>query len=446
MSGKRRKRRKQDLAKILRLLILALILSAAFVCQLTFSVTHIEISGNWHESEEAVESLICRGPLKNNTLFLSAFYNNKKIKGNSFIDTVDVRYVKKDSVSVQVNEKHLVGYVRHAGSYWYFDQSGTVLVQSAYNESQYKALARGEAPPSGPVEELPDASASSAAESVTGTGAESWTESGMESGAESWTESAVESGADSGEETAQKSALIRPDMYMTDEETYVEPETAEYDEGYDDTYDETDTEETYDGTDAEEEYSEDWEEDTYNSEEEYYDEEEKYEDDGQDEVILIQPELTDEASPTPIPAQEPGEDMVTPIPAEEMLIKEYTPEDTFEGNYIPEISGLQLFEVSVGERLPARYASIYTALGTLKTYVEENGMYPSSVDLSKRGQLQIHFNDVNVNLGTGDNLWNRLNVLKQVLDELLGRSGTLHLENYDGSESRLIFSKNEKNS
>ena len=137
---------------------------------------------------------------------------------------------------------------------------------------------------------------------------------------------------------------------------------------------------------------------------------------------------------------------VTPIPAEEVLVKEYTSEDTFAENYIPEITGLVISGAAVGERLPVKYSSIYEALGALKTFAEENSIYPTSVDVSDKGNLQLHFNDVTVNLGDGSHIEKRLDAFKHIIYELLGRSGTLHLEKYDGTQSRLIFSKNEKNS
>ena len=154
----------------------------------------------------------------------------------------------------------------------------------------------------------------------------------------------------------------------------------------------------------------------------------------------------EDSSPTPIPADESSVSTITPIPAEEELVKEYTSEDTFAENYIPEITGLDISGASVGERLPMRYSSIYSALGALKSFAEGNSIFPTSVDVSDKGNLQLHFNDVTVNLGDGSHIERKLDVFKHIIYELLGRSGTLHLENYDGTQSRLIFSKSEKNS
>ena len=432
MSGKRRKKRRRLIKNLLWILTVALILSAAFVCLFVFRVTDIKVSGNCHESDSEVAEMIQKGPMRDNTLFLCLAFNDRKIRGNSFMETVDVAYVKHDTVKVTVREKSLVGYVKHDDRYWYFDRNGVVRVESAMNESGYKALMNEEAlPGDAPVLEPSPKDAQS----------------------ENTTESAADASVSTAEEPDSSAYQVKSVNYLTDEETYVDPDNAEYEEDYDeygdyeedyddggDIYENADNEDSYDeGSDNEENYDGEYDNEGYS--EEYGD----YEEDG-DETILIQPELTDDASPTPIPADESSVSSVTPIPAEEVLVKEYASEDTFAENYIPEITGLRISGAAVGEKLPVRYSSIYKALGALKSFAEENSIYPTSVDVSDKGNLCLHFNDVTVDLGDGAHIERRLDVFKHIIYELLGRSGTLHLENYDGTQSRLIFSKNEKNS
>jgi hypothetical protein len=126
-------------------------------------------------------------------------------------------------------------------------------------------------------------------------------------------------------------------------------------------------------------------------------------------------------------------------PVTTMMEEGMSPEDMLE-YFLGEL------DLKINEKLPVRYSSIYKALGALKSFAEENSIYPTSVDVSDKGNLCLHFNDVTVDLGDGAHIERRLDVFKHIIYELLGRSGTLHLENYDGTQSRLIFSKNEKNS
>lgn len=446
MSGKRRKRRKRYIRNILWIFTVALILSAAFVCLFMFRVTDIKVKGNCHESDKEVAAMIQKGPLRDNTLFLCLAFNDRKIKGNSFLDSVDVTYVKHDTVSVTVKEKFLVGYVKNNNRYWYFDRKGVVRVGSALNESEYKARQSGD---------ILSQDAASGQAALNGTMGESNSELELNA-SESKLNSAADASESTSENTDSSAYHVKSVSYLTDEETYVDPDTAEYEDGYGD---DTDYEDDYDGdgdydgnsdydgnADYDEEYDTGDDTGDYDGYEGYSEEDGDRAEDGDEETILIQPELIDDTAPTPLPADESSVSLVTPIPAEEVLVKEYTSEDTFAENYIPEITGLRISGAAVGERLPVKYSSIYEALGALKTFAEENSIYPTSVDVSDKGNLQLHFNDVTVNLGDGSHIEKRLDVFKHIIYELLGRSGTLHLEKYDGTQSRLIFSKNEKNS
>ncbi len=425
---------------------MALILSAAFVCLFMFRVTDIKVKGNCHESDKEVAAMIQKGPLRDNTLFLCLAFNDRKIKGNTFVDSVDVAYVKHDTVNVTVKEKPLVGYVKYDDRYWYFDRKGVVRVGSVMNESGYKALQSGQMLPG-------DASSGQAAGN--GTMGESKSDPAPNA-SESNLDSAADTSESAPEESDSSAYHVKSVNYLTDEETYVDPDTAEYEDGYGD---DTDYEDDYGGdgdydrnadydgnADYDEEYDTGEEAGDYDGYEEYSEEDGDRAEDGDEETILIQPELIDDTAPTPIPADESSVSLVAPIPAEEVLVKEYTSEDTFAENYIPEITGLKISGAAVGERLPVKYSPIYEALGALKTFAEENSIYPTSVDVSDKGNLQLHFNDVTVNLGDGSHIEKRLDVFKHIIYELLGRSGTLHLEKYDGTQSRLFFSKNEKNS
>ena len=213
MSGKRRKRRKRFIRNLFRILTVALVLSAAFVCLFMFRVTDIKVTGNCHESDKEVLELIQKGPLRDNALFLSLAFNDRKIRGNSFVDTVDVTYVKHDTVSVTVKEKSLVGYVNYDDRYWYFDRSGVIRVVSAMNESGYKALYSGETLPQD--------------ESLSGSALNG------EPGGENKTDSSTDATGSGAEGTDSAAFYVKSGNYLTDEETYVEAETADYEDDYD---------------------------------------------------------------------------------------------------------------------------------------------------------------------------------------------------------------------
>lgn len=113
-----------------------------------------------------------------------------------------------------------------------------------------------------------------------------------------------------------------------------------------------------------------------------------------------------------------------------------------EGDGIPPVEGLSFTtDVEVMKRLPITNSKVFSMLGMLlnRTEVMEE-MIPDKVVFGDDSAMSLIYGDVTVLLGTGEKLEMRLRELSGVLKELLtGYKGTLHLENYDGSQNGLIF-------
>lgn len=60
---------------------------------------------------------------------------------------------------------------------------------------------------------------------------------------------------------------------------------------------------------------------------------------------------------------------------------------------------------------------------------------------TQEGNLTVTYGGVHVNLGKGDNIESRVAAIGKTLPSIAGLSGILHLENYDGTQNRFIFSK-----
>ena len=116
------------------------------------------------------------------------------------------------------------------------------------------------------------------------------------------------------------------------------------------------------------------------------------------------------------------------------------------GNYIPVVSGLSFSAVSVGQPLTVLFTNVFPGLRELKKYVDEGGYEPDSVEYTLDGEMLLKFGGITVNIGSFTEIEEELYVMNNILPSLEGQSGILHMENYDGSSNRLIFSKNEKNS
>ena len=117
-------------------------------------------------------------------------------------------------------------------------------------------------------------------------------------------------------------------------------------------------------------------------------------------------------------------------------------ENALEGDGIPPVEGLSFTtSVEVMKQLPITNGKVFSMLGMLlnRTEVMEE-MIPDRVVFGADSSMSLIYGDVTVLLGSGEKLEMRLRELSGVLKELLsGYRGTLHLENYDGSQNGLVF-------
>lgn len=116
--------------KIRLIIVLGIIttfLAIALFLSYHYAVRHVSVEGNKHYSAQEVQSMVLKGYLGDNSLYLSLKYKNKEIKGIPFIDTMDVIIVSNDTIKISVYEKALAGYVEYLGRYMYFDNDGMIV-------------------------------------------------------------------------------------------------------------------------------------------------------------------------------------------------------------------------------------------------------------------------------------------------------------------------------
>lgn len=95
-----------------------------------FAIRNVTVEGNKHYSKTEIQSMVMKGYLGDNSLYLSFKYKNKEIKNIPFIDTMDVIVQSKDTIKIMVYEKALAGYIEYLGRYMYFDNEGVVVEAS----------------------------------------------------------------------------------------------------------------------------------------------------------------------------------------------------------------------------------------------------------------------------------------------------------------------------
>lgn len=116
--------------KLLILIIVLLLLAGFVTAGLVLRVEEIRVAGNSHYSREEIEELFFEEGLSRSPLVIFC----KKLFGGYRAPQFESCGVSLDglkTVTVQIREKKLYGYVPHFGSNLFFDKEGVVLKSSA---------------------------------------------------------------------------------------------------------------------------------------------------------------------------------------------------------------------------------------------------------------------------------------------------------------------------
>lgn len=115
-----------------------------------------------------------------------------------------------------------------------------------------------------------------------------------------------------------------------------------------------------------------------------------------------------------------------------------------DGDGIPFAEGLALATEPVyGEKLPVSGSTPVVILTAIRERISGGLAQPDKVVFSDDGTAALAYGDVTVLLGDGTDIDMRLEKLMKIIDILTegSYSGTLHLENYDGSQTGIIFDR-----
>jgi cell division protein FtsQ len=103
------------------------------------------------------------------------------------------------------------------------------------------------------------------------------------------------------------------------------------------------------------------------------------------------------------------------------------------------VNGLSAGTVSLGKKLPLEDDGIFKILLNLTQLLDKQELHPDTVDFSEDQEINLHFGDVKVQLGTDENLDEKMIRLKKIVPSLEGKKGTLHMENVDENTKNITF-------
>lgn len=132
MIGDNRVEKKKKIPKIriIFILVFVIIVLCLYYLFTEFHIEKIEISGNDHYTEEEIKNIVISNQYVDNTLLLWMKNKISPIRNIPFIDTIDISYIDKNTINIEIYEKALAGCIAYMGEYIYFDQEGYVLESS----------------------------------------------------------------------------------------------------------------------------------------------------------------------------------------------------------------------------------------------------------------------------------------------------------------------------
>ncbi|MCR4591119.1 MAG: FtsQ-type POTRA domain-containing protein [Lachnospiraceae bacterium] len=122
--------------KTLTVLIIVLAVIAALLCGFyyfleEYKVKNVHVTGNSRYSDDEIRDMVLSDSLLGkNAVYLRLKYRNKPIKDIPFIERMDVKFDSMDTVTIEVYEKAVAGYVDFLGKLMYFDREGIVVESS----------------------------------------------------------------------------------------------------------------------------------------------------------------------------------------------------------------------------------------------------------------------------------------------------------------------------
>jgi hypothetical protein len=108
---------------------------------------------------------------------------------------------------------------------------------------------------------------------------------------------------------------------------------------------------------------------------------------------------------------------------------------------VPEITGINISGMEIGDQLDLQDVSVFNNLYELSVLIKNYNVSVDQIEYRPDRTLMMKCGSIQILLGTGTNLEDKINAYKDLESNLEGMSGVLHLEDYDSSKKSIFFSK-----
>jgi len=107
---------------------------------------------------------------------------------------------------------------------------------------------------------------------------------------------------------------------------------------------------------------------------------------------------------------------------------------------IPWITGLEFGHIVLYQKLPVESREIFEEILNLTQILSIYNLQVDKIQYNRFGEATLYVADIEVILGSNEDLNGKIATLGDILPELKGRKGTLHLDTYDETNSSAMYS------
>lgn len=109
---------------------------------------------------------------------------------------------------------------------------------------------------------------------------------------------------------------------------------------------------------------------------------------------------------------------------------------------VPMVKGLECDEVVLYDKLPIESTQLKQLL-TLTQTLKRNDLIPDTISYTDKKEAIVYYGNIRIELGTIENLTQKVSCITGILPKLDGLAGTLHLEDWSEENTNYVFEKEE---
>lgn len=110
---------------------------------------------------------------------------------------------------------------------------------------------------------------------------------------------------------------------------------------------------------------------------------------------------------------------------------------------VPQIKGLTFDHVVLHEPLPVENEDIFSEILKVTQLLDKYQLQADQIFFSTTGEVTLYFGKVRVNMGGEANVDEKVMQLREILPNLEGQSGILHMETYTAETTKVTFVPDE---